>query len=403
LGTRLSEIESERTALSALVRQVSSGGLNARQLAAFPSLLRAPAINSILTQLTTLETERTRLRESRTDRDPTLVALSASIADLEGQLLPLARTYNQSLDREAASVGGDQAKLDAGLAALPGNAESALRRQRDVRRLSQTVLGLQAQILDARLAAIAEGGQVRAVDRAVASKRQRFPRPPVVLLAGLVLGGGLGSLAALVRSALSRRVTSDGDAERSAGLPAIQLGGARTGGALVLGPLVRGGTLLVIPVDQAATGEARRVAAQVTALALEHGLRVQGVDAIDDGVLPVGALAQRVAAAERTAEARVVLTPPLGEVRALALLDPDRPVLAVARAGQSSRAAVRHAADVLARAGAPVVGVAVVATDWSDARDLAPWIAATAAGHAGTGASANGASGNGTHSAAAAV
>jgi hypothetical protein len=145
------------------------------------------------------------------------------------------------------------------------------------------------------------------------------------------------------------------------------------------------------------------VAAQVTALALEHGLRVQGVDAIDDGVLPVGALAQRVAAAERTAEARVVLTPPLGEVRALALLDPDRPVLAVARAGQSSRAAVRHAADVLARAGAPVVGVAVVATGWSDARDLAPWIAVTAAGHAGNGASANGASSNGTHSSAAAV
>jgi hypothetical protein len=172
----------------------------------------------------------------------------------------------------------------------------------------------------------------------------------------------------------------------------------------VLGPLVRGGTLLVIPVDQAAAGEARRVAAHVAALALEYGLRVQGVDAIDDGAASaVGALAQRVAAAEQSAEARVVLTPPLGEVRALALLDPERPVLAVARAGQSSRAAVRHAADVLARAGAPVIGVAVVATGWSDARDLAPWIAVTAAGHAGNGASANGASSNGTHSSVAAV
>ena len=36
--------------------------------------------------------------------------------------------------------------------------------QREVKRLTQTMLGVQAQIIDARLAAIAEGGQVRQID-----------------------------------------------------------------------------------------------------------------------------------------------------------------------------------------------------------------------------------------------
>jgi ActR/RegA family two-component response regulator len=51
-------LEAERRAAHALVDAVERGALGPRQLAAFPSFLKAPAVNSILDQITRLETER---------------------------------------------------------------------------------------------------------------------------------------------------------------------------------------------------------------------------------------------------------------------------------------------------------------------------------------------------------
>jgi tyrosine-protein kinase Etk/Wzc len=162
---------------SALVEGVERGSLSPRQLTAFPAFLRAPGINAILEQLTQLETERTRLLTTRTEREPDVLALTRGIADLERNLLPLARTYASSLDRQTAELSGEQRALEARLGALPGQAENALRRQRDVRRLSQVVLGLQAQMIDAKLAALSEGGQVRQVDVAVRAEAPALPAP----------------------------------------------------------------------------------------------------------------------------------------------------------------------------------------------------------------------------------
>jgi uncharacterized protein involved in exopolysaccharide biosynthesis len=59
-------------------------------------------------------------------------------------------------------------------------------------------VGMGAQVLSARLAALAEGGDVRLIDEAVSPRRVAFPRPIPTMLIGLVGGALAGFLIALL-------------------------------------------------------------------------------------------------------------------------------------------------------------------------------------------------------------
>jgi uncharacterized protein involved in exopolysaccharide biosynthesis len=166
----------ESAALDQLLRQVAAGTRSARQLAAYPSFLRSGAVNELLAQLATLETERAALLERRTEADPEVIALGQRAADLERQLQPLGTAYAQSLARQRGELETQASRFERTLDALPASAQTFARREREVRRLAQTSLALQTQLLDARLAAIGEGGEVRQIDDALVPKRRAFPR-----------------------------------------------------------------------------------------------------------------------------------------------------------------------------------------------------------------------------------
>lgn len=354
--SQLIGLDAERRAARILVDAVERGTLPPRQLAAFPAFLRAPSINSILSQITMLETERTRLLGTRTERDPDVAVLSQGIADLERGLRPLATTYAGSLDTQVQELEGQQRAIEGRLEQLPAQAEGGLRRQREVRRLSQTMLGLQAQMIDARLSALGEGGQVRAVDVAAAPKRPLFPRALYTVPGGLLLGL-LGTVVLiLARGAWSSRIRSIVDAERATGLPVVAF---REGGPLLLGLGARTGTLLAVAADRATS--TRVVTEVLTAQARARGQTVTAVDAQGgkgtDGAAPGAALREAVARAEAEHDAVYVATPPVTDVRTAELLELDRAVAVVAREGVTTREALAEAAQHLARLGAPVVGV----------------------------------------------
>ncbi|GJG88457.1 hypothetical protein tb265_36380 [Gemmatimonadetes bacterium T265] len=354
--TQTLPLESERQAAHALVDSVERGRVGPRQLAAFPSFLRAPAINSILSQLTQLETERTRLLGTRTERDPDVVVLTQSIADLERGLLPLARTYATSLDRQVDELTSEQRSVQARLTALPGQAETALRRQRDVKRLSQVVLGLQAQMIDARLSALSEGGQVRQVDVAVAPKRPLFPRAVWTLPGGCALGVLAAIAWVLARGAWSSRVRSANDAERATGLPAVVL---RPGTPLWL-PSFDDGTVVVVGADGSAGTHA--VADALAAQARARGRTAVVLGAPDgrggdesDAV----ALREAVRRADAQHDAVYVAAPPLDDTRTAAVLEPGRAVAVVAAEGVTGRDALASVTETLGRLGVPVLGIVV--------------------------------------------
>ena len=243
----------EAIALDSLVRQVQEGRATARELAGYPSLLRSPAINEIVTQLARNEADRTRLLERYTPADPGIVSLTQSIEGLERQIEPLARTYAASLARQRREMRSQVAALDAEIARLPASAQAFVRLQREVKRLGQTSLVLQSQLLDARLATVGEGGETRQLDVATPPKRVAFPRPGITMAAGV--GGGLvgGMILVLLVGFLSPRVSGPGDVTRVTGLPAAELGR----GSAVFHALVRPDAgLAVVPISAAADGEA---------------------------------------------------------------------------------------------------------------------------------------------------
>jgi tyrosine-protein kinase Etk/Wzc len=353
---QLAAIESERVAIANVLSEVERGRLTERQLAAFPSLLRSPAVNTILSQMSALETERTRLLERRTARDPEVVVLTQSIAELERQLLPIARAYSTSLTSQSNELRREERAVESRLARLPGQAEGNLRAQRDVKRLSQTMLALQAQILDARLAAVSEGGQVRQVDVALPPKKIWFPRPLPTLVVSAILGLLAGIVWAIARGAMSSRVRTPVDAERASSLPALDWAPGRP---LLLGAVGRTGTLLVVPVGED-RGAAEAVARQLLEHAAEREQRAALVDLSADVTESApGAAARLVGAAEHSHPFVVVATPGFADRRTSAVLEPPRGTLLVALTGVS-RGELGEAVGTVARLGMPCLGLVLI-------------------------------------------
>lgn len=193
---RLAETSAELGALEALLRDVAAN--DPQRIAGFPALLRSPAVNELVAELGRRETERTLLRATVTDRDPQVVALGTAIEGLRAQLVPMALTYAGALARQRDAYEQRVQESERRSRALPAAAAQDFLTQVEVERLSKLHLGLGAQLLEARLAALYEGGDVRVVDAAVSPRRVSFPRPGRTLAAGLAAGLMLGLILALL-------------------------------------------------------------------------------------------------------------------------------------------------------------------------------------------------------------
>lgn len=192
---RLAEVEAELMALERLVNEV--GGGDPRRLAGFPSLLRSPAVNDLVSEMSRLGTERALLLADATSRAPRVVAIDSAIADLRNQVLPLARTYAHALSTQRDAFRSQMQASRTRSAALPRAAESLLLREGEIEALGRLALGVEAQLLDARLAALGEGGDVRIVDPAVVPRKVSFPRKLPTLAIGVLAGALAGLLLAL--------------------------------------------------------------------------------------------------------------------------------------------------------------------------------------------------------------
>lgn len=192
LEARLYELRAGEQALDSLVVAAQTGRMDPRWLAGFPDLLRSPALNDLISQIARIETERTVLLGRVPATSPQAVALAAARDSLAAQVLPIATAYRSSLARQRQSASRDLAALRTQMARLPRHAAEFAKEQAEVTRLAAMNAGMGAQVLEARLAALAEGGDVRVIDEAVAPRRVTFPRPLPTLAIGLVAGLLLG-------------------------------------------------------------------------------------------------------------------------------------------------------------------------------------------------------------------
>jgi uncharacterized protein involved in exopolysaccharide biosynthesis len=195
LEAKLSEIRASEAALDSVV-SLAPGRVvvDPRRLAGIPDLLRSPALNDLISQIAKVETDRTLLLASRPESSPQAMALAHARDSLVAQLLPLATSYRQSLSRQRASIERDLGVLHAQLARLPGQSAAVAKEQAELARLSAMNVGMGAQVLSARLAALAEGGDVRLIDEAMSPRRVTFPRP-LPTIAICLIGGAIAGLA----------------------------------------------------------------------------------------------------------------------------------------------------------------------------------------------------------------
>lgn len=203
---QLVQARGELEALDAMLADLSNG--ETQRLAGFPSLLRSPAVNELVAELARRETERTVLLARVTERAPEAIALDTAVRRLRAQLRPLAETYAEALRAQVRTLGQQVTASEARSRALPAAAASLFLAQGEVERLSRLNLALAAQLLEARLAALAEGGDVRLVDAAVPPRRVSFPRKASTLAVGLAAGLVLGLFLALL-PLLGTRPTTD--------------------------------------------------------------------------------------------------------------------------------------------------------------------------------------------------
>jgi uncharacterized protein involved in exopolysaccharide biosynthesis len=203
LQVRLSELRAAEMALDSLIVSAATGNANAMRFAGFPDLLRSPAINDLVGQISRVETERTVLLGRVSSAAPQAVALAQARDSLVAQLLPIATSYRASLQHQRQSLEHDLDRVQGQIMKLPAQAAAVAKEQAEVTRLGQMNAGMGVQVLEARLAAMLEGGDVRIVDAAAPPRRVSFPRPTLTVIVGLALGLLAGAALALLGSARS--------------------------------------------------------------------------------------------------------------------------------------------------------------------------------------------------------
>jgi uncharacterized protein involved in exopolysaccharide biosynthesis len=359
LRESLIQLQVDEEAINQLLAQADKGTLRSRDLAAYPVFMKGSAVSPLITQLSELEIQKARLLERRTERDPEVIALDNSMKTINGTIVGMARSYASSIAKQRSEF---RSRLDASektLAALPAANERVGRLQRDVLRLTQLYTALQAQLVEARLAAIGEGGEVRQVDLAAVPRKAAFPQP--FLTMGIGTAGGLvaGMVAALFLGWFGRWLRDPVAIERLTGITAQRY---QSDTPLLVTGSNAPRTVLVIPLDDRA--QSRGVAERLARTASARSLPVSVLDfsGNGNGTHPVGAdndIVRQIDQLEQQQGVLVVQLPALSSDTTVAALRETRPVVLVASPGPVDRARLTAALDTLRRMEIPVAGIVI--------------------------------------------
>ena len=350
-------LQVDEGAIQQLLAQADKGTVTSRDLAAYPKFIQGSAVSPMVNQLSDLEMQRTRLLERRTERDPEVQALDKSMVSVNAAIVGMARSYASSITKQRAELESRLNAAQQSLRQLPAANERVGRLQRDVLRLTQLYAALQAQLVEAKLAVIGEGGDVRQIDVAAVAKTPAFPRPLLTLGLGTVGGALVGAMMALVLGWFGRSLRDAADIERVTGVLAHRISPDTP--FLVGATMPR--TLLLVPLDAAARPQP--VAERLARTASVRGLPISVLDftngAGNGAGGGVGHVAPQLEQLEQQPAMLVVQLPELSNELTVATMRENRPVVLVAPPGPVNRYRLTAALDMLRRMQVPCAGIVI--------------------------------------------
>ena len=355
LRRALTDVQVEEGAVRQLLAQADAGRIGSRELAAYPGFIRGSAVSPLAQQLSDLEIQRIRLLERRTERDPEVLAVDQTMKLLETNILNMARSYVGGVTRQREQL---QARLDSverSMATLPAAAERGGRLMRDVERLTKIYVALEAQLIEARLGSIGEGGDVRQVDVAFPPRQAAFPQPLLTFGIGGAGGLMLGLIAALLLGWFGRWLRDPAEIERAVGVSAMRF---EANSPLLLGGAANSGSVLVVPLDARAHGAVGIVADRLARTARQRAIPASIVDLTS----PAHAGNGNGTALEQIGQGsgvQIVQLPQLTSDVTMSALRDTRPVILVAPPGPVDRTLLAQAVDTLRRLQVPCAGVVI--------------------------------------------
>jgi uncharacterized protein involved in exopolysaccharide biosynthesis len=361
LRQRLTDVQVDEATITQLLVQADAGRITSRDLAAFPGFLRGTAVSPLMSQLSELEARRIRLLERRTERDPEVQAIDTTMRVVEANIVAMARSYAGSIRRQRTELQGRVDSLHRSMLAIPAAAERGGRLQRDVERLTAIYTALQAQLVEARLATVGEGGDVRQMDFAVPPRTAAFPKPMLTMGIGIASGLLAGMVVSLLLGWFGRWLRDPVEIERAVGVIAerfrpdapLLMAGAPTARTVLVVPL--NGTAYSATVAERLARTARQRAIQATVVDLSASL-ASGNGKVGTETIDVSAMIDKL---EQENAMVIVQMPELGSEVTFAALRATRPVLLVAPPGPVERARLSSAVDTLRRLQVPCAGVVI--------------------------------------------
>lgn len=360
LRESLIQLQIDEASLRQLLAQADKGQVTSRDIAAHPAFMKGSAVSPMVSQLSDLEIQKTRLLERRTERDPEVIAIDNSMKAVNASIIGMARSYHASVARQREDFESRLAVAQRALTSLPAANERVGRLRRDVLRLTQLYAALQAQLVEARLGAIGEGGEVRQVDVAAAPRKPSFPQP--FLTMGIGTAGGLlmGMIAALFLGWFGRWLRDPAEIERVTGIAAQRF---QSDAPLLVSGATSPRTVLVVPLGDGA--QSGVVAERLARTASARSLPVSVLDFSGNGngkehpALSFTDIARQIDQLEQQHEMLVVQLPTLSSETTLAALSEKRPVVLVAPPGPVDRTRLTSALETLRRMQIPCAGIVI--------------------------------------------
>lgn len=337
--TAVEETRAELSLVESALRRSESAASRAEAwttLVAQPRFLENPTVGDLVTRLSALEEERLALASRRSPESRELGVVQDQIRTLDASLRSVATSYARSLRESLEEQTGREAALRATLDGLPGDALEVGRRQRDVRLLTEVLVGTEQRLRQEEIRKALSFANVQVIDPPALEYEPVWPRPKLGAAVGLLLAFGTGVLAMVVVERADGRIRRVADVRELVAGPVLAT------------PTVRDGRMTL----GAGEAEALRRAA-------EPGARlVLGAPEDPGDARMLAELLQEAREGPVEARAAGPVTTYGDAVEVVG--DGGAPVILVVRSGGTGRRALRRAAALVRDAGGGIGGSVLV-------------------------------------------